>query len=293
MRLFALALLPLAVLAGPAVAQNRAAGAASPEIIVQGQKDREQQVKSFVDALTRAPSWEQISRFEAGVCPAAAGLTPAQNQVVVARMRRVAKAAGMRVAVAGKCKPNALVLVTGDKQALIDALRKAHPAFFTDMFHQRIPVPNQPGPATAWQVDGRVQDDGRDLPMNEFANYYLVEVNGASPRIRPSSRPQFIASVLVVEVGALAGLTTTQLADYAAMRTFARTDPARLPASSPPTILKVLEAPMDSEVPVTLTQLDLSFLKALYGTSPEYYSNRQRREMQRMVKKDLEAAPNR
>ena len=37
-----------------------------------------------------------------------------------------------------------------------------------------------------------------------------------------------MTSVVVVQASALDGLTTTQLADYAAMRAFVRTDPAKL-----------------------------------------------------------------
>lgn len=89
---------------------------------------------------------------------------------------------------------------------------------------------------------------------------------------------------------ALAGLTLVQLANYAAMRAFARTDPARLAQSAAPTILHVLDAPIGSAVPVTLTQWDLSFLRALYASSANNYATRQRSEMRRLVRDDLERA---
>ena len=75
------------------------------------------------------------------------------------------------------------------------------------------------------------------------------------------SRPHFIAAVVVVELDALGGLTVTQLADYAAMRAFARTDPRRLKGTGAPTILSAIEAPMNSPVPLTLTEWDLAFLQ--------------------------------
>ena len=78
------------------------------------------------------------------------------------------------------------------------------------------------------------------------------------------ARPQFGAAVVVVEGSALAGLTLTQLGDYAAMRAYSGADPARLPSSAP-TILRVVDAPLGSEVPVTMTNWDFSFLRGLYA----------------------------
>jgi hypothetical protein len=66
----------------------------------------------------------------------------------------------------------------------------------------------------------------------------------------------FRKSVLVIQSDALAGLTPTQLADYAAMRSLIRTDPKKLRASSPGTILNILDAPMGASVPITLTEWD-------------------------------------
>jgi hypothetical protein len=73
------------------------------------------------------------------------------------------------------------------------------------------------------------------------------------------------------------------------MRLFAKTDPARLPASSPATILKVLEAPMGSEVPLTLTAWDLSFLKGLYASGGNLFAASQRSEIRRRVEAELKA----
>ena len=78
----------------------------------------------------------------------------------------------------------------------------------------------------------------------------------------------------------------TQVADYAAMRIFARTDPAKLKGSAP-TILDILEAPMGSAVPVTLTDWDLGFLRSLYASHGRQYANRQRKEMEGLLRKDL------
>jgi hypothetical protein len=275
--------------AAPLSAQPKATSAAhDSEIVVQADRDRERQIKRFVDALTPAAPYNgQIARFDFQVCPAVVGLAPAQNDAVAERMRRVAEAAGIGVADRSKCRPNALVMITRDKEELIKALRRKHPVFFYDQAGRPLIIPKQTGPVTAWQVEGRLAGEGRNISMDEFENYYVVESPGASSRLRPATHPHFIASVVVIQLSALDGLTTTQVADYAAMRAFARTDPARLKPPVPPTILTVVEAPMDSEVPVTLTELDLSFLKALYASPNGHYAGRQRHEIRRLVKNDL------
>ena len=53
------------------------------------------------------------------------------------------------------------------------------------------------------------------------------------------------------------------------------------------TILKVLEAPMGSEVPLTMTAWDLSFLKGLYAATNNLYAASQRSEIRRQIEGDL------
>jgi hypothetical protein len=279
----------------PALAQEKTKGASDgSEIVVKGDRDRDRQVRRFVEALTPSEPYRgQIGRFELAVCPAVAGLRPEQNEAVAERMRKVAEAAGMTVGTPGKCRPNALVLIAENKDELVRELRRKQPAFFYDGARREIYIPKQTGPAIAWQVEGRTASEGRNLGMDEFDSYYVVETPLASERIRPSTHPHFIASVVVIELKALEGLTTTQLADYAAMRVFARTDPSRLRASGPRTILTALEAPMDAEVPITLTELDLSFLKGLYASKVGNYAPRQRREIELRVRKAAEKAESR
>lgn len=279
-------------LAAPAFAQGTAGEDDPDEIVVKGtrDRDRDRQISEFVGALTRVPVGGQLSRFEEKVCPAAVGLMPRQNKVVAARMRSVARAAGVPV---GKenCAPNVFVVVAQDKEAVIADLHKK----YADPRGDRAKGSKQSGPALTWHLEGLLDQNG--VPAGVKADsgdgpggYYVVELGDGSSRLRPASRPHFLASVLAVESAALDGLTTTQLADYAAMRLFARTDPARLEKSAAPTILTILDAPMGSAVPLTLTNWDLGFLKALYGSGEGRYANQQSSEMKRLVKKELKKA---
>ncbi len=276
------------VLAGSAHAQQpKPAG--SDTIIVEGNRDRDRQVQQFVDALTQAPIGGQLSRFDSKVCPAVLGLPPSQARAIVERIRNVAAAAGMQVAPA-LCHSNAFVIVADDKNGFIQALYKKHPDFFHDPYGWPRHLQLEPGPVTAWQVQGTLDANG--VPVAEAASQarplgYQMLVSTDSSRLRTASRPYFKAGFVVLEMNALAGITTTQLADYAAMRLFTQSKPEEIKTLSSPTILKLLDTPIGGSAPITLTAWDLSFLKGLYSSEGRQYANRQRSQIRHEMKRDM------
>lgn len=276
-----IALLAIALLAAPAAAQDDA------PIIVTGQRDVEQQIEAFVGALTKTSPRGQIGRFETSICPGAFGMPDAQRAAVRDRIQAVAKAVGLKVGDAD-CTPNLVVVVADDKPGFLKTLGKKYYYMFGDRTPTQVrQIIAESGPATAWQIQSMVNGDGRpvfnesDTPVNRSTR--------RPSRITPPTRPAFMAAVVVVESKALEGLSTTQLADYAAMRAFARIDPARIDASAPSTILRVLDAAADSEVPITLTQWDFGFLKGLYSSPNNLYAPSQRSEIGRAMGKELES----
>lgn len=275
-----LSLLAVALIAGPTLAQH----AEPPEIIVEGTKEYRDQVRQFVDSLTDAPIGGQIGRFDQGVCPTAVGLPESQNQAVALRVRQVAVAAGIPVA-EGACGPNALVIVADDKQEFIDGLWAKYPQYFTDAWGKHVRPGKEAGPVAAWHIEGLLDSNGL-VPGQELLWRYYITNSMDTSRLLPGAIPHFVAGILVVERKALAGLTTTQLADYAAMRIFARTDPAKLKGSAP-TILNVIDAPMNSAVPITLTEWDLGYLKALYSSNDRQFASQQKNEIQAKLRREL------
>jgi hypothetical protein len=266
------------------------AAAAPPAIVITGRRGQEQQVKDFVAALTPSPDGA-IPRFVDEVCPAAAGLLPEQNAALAARLRQVAVAIGLKAAPEG-CAPNAfVVVVTGSKKAFLEAVQKRHPQTFGMMTARDIRrLAMAPGPAAAWQIAGAVDKKDKAQRYNDIFSGSPSEAWEAVNRAR-SNPTGFDASILVIEMAPLQGLTTTQAADYAAMRLFAHLDPARLPAPAPPTILTALDAPLGSQVPMTLTRWDAGFLKGLYATRLYARPNSQRADIAREVSQGLGAEP--
>lgn len=280
-------------LASTATVQNGPQQADSPEIVVSGIGDMNHEIREFVGALELSPGATQLSRFaRRPVCPLAIGVPESQKEAVASRIRQVAEAAG--ITVGGKsCRPNVVVAVTEDKRLFIEALRQKHPYFFEQMSprqHRRLV--RQPGPATAWHVHGPLlTTDGREMPSvsgDNGGDYYVNFTINPGSRITIPSHPQFAAAMVVVERGALDGLTTIQLADYASMRAFAQLDPARLEESAAPTILKVLEVPMGGSVPITMTRWDFGLLRSLYTSPTNLAAAAQRSAIRRRLGKELE-----
>ena len=273
-------------LAGVAAAQDVPPASPSAEIVVTGRRGQEQQVKDFVAALTPAPDGA-IPRFVDEVCPAAAGLLPEQNAALAARIKTVAAAIGIKAAPEG-CAPNAFVVVTENKKAYMQLLAKRRPQVFGFVNPRELrKLAFGPERAAAWQMAGAVDKKDKAQRYNDIFSGSPSEAWETVARARSNPRG-FDAAVLVVEMHAVHGLTAVQVADYAAMRLFAHIDPARLPAGGPPTILTALDAPMGSDLPVTLTKWDAGFLRGLYGSSINARTASQRADIARNISKGLE-----
>ncbi len=281
----------LALSAAATAVQSPSSTPAAPaddrDIIVRGERIKHEQITGFIKALSNVPGAGQIGRFHAAVCPAAVGLPKNQADAIAERMRRVAAAAEIRT-YDGKCTPNVFLIAVPNKADAIRKLARQFPAYFGDMTLRQIDkLADDPRPAVAWQVENRLGADGEELEKPMGTGYYVVKGTGSGSRIRAGSVPNFIASIVMVDLKAIGGLTVTQVADYAAMRAFAETDPARASQAGAPTILTILDASDDQQVPVTLTAWDLGYLKSLYTTSNDYYASYHRGEMAHVLKQEL------
>ncbi len=283
------------ILSGVLVATGAAAtqGDSSPNnqstIVVTGNRNAKQDMQEFVRALTPTPPGGQLSRFEQAVCPSALGLPQHQRDAVVARMRRVAREVGIAVDVAN-CSPNVVLMITRDKAVLMRELRRRYSQYFGQMSQRKIrELARQPGPAVAWQLQGPpMSARGAETFFDPILRANINRTTEPESRIYKSGRPQFDGAVVVVERHSLTGLTVTQLADYAAMRAFAGTDPSRLRQSGLPTILKILEAPAGTELPLSLTHSDLGFLRGFYSAQRNLHTSAQRSAISRSMAQEVE-----
>jgi hypothetical protein len=269
------------------------AAADQSEITVTGRKDSKQAVKDFVRDLTPIASSARISRLERLVCPAAFGIPKAQAVAVARRMRQVAKSVSLAVA-GDNCVPNVLVLVTADKRALLELIRKQRPDYLVSLSEKDVDeLENSAGPAAAWQLaDSDVNADGAEIPWDPKSQWSINSTIDPPSRITVPARTRFYAAIVVVERSALAGLTTTQLADYAALRAYTGANPARLRNSNVPTILRILEAPMGTAIPLTMTSWDFGFLRGFYSSRRDLGTAAQRSSIANTMANEIDAIGN-
>lgn len=244
----------------------------------------DKEIADFVGALTAVPGRAQLSRFESAVCPAALGIPEAQKIAVVKRMRAVATAVGIRT---GKpnCRANVLLMVTNDRKALLDKLARLQPGAVADLSRAEWrALRTSPEPAVAWHIKGPPVDaDGAEL-LERNNGVTINRTAGSASRIVELVRPQFDGAVVIVNQAELKGLTTTQLADYAAMRAYLDSDPAKLKGSTVSSILRILDADDNSEVPVTLTEWDFQALRGYYSVNRSLSAAAQRSGVAQQVK---------
>jgi hypothetical protein len=281
----------LAALLATAAQAQTAAPAADQPIVVTGQKDTPKAVDEFVKSLTPTTYGGQLSRFEHNVCPKVFGLAQPQAEAVEARIRLIAKSVGVAVS-DGRCAPNVLLLVTSDKTAFLKELQRHSADYFGLTDRQFRDLERLPGPAVAWQVQGpMVNADGQELTEDTTQGVVTNRTIARSSRITVPVHPQFDTSVVLVERKALVGLTTTQLADYTALRALTAADPSRLANSGAPTILHVLDVPIGGEAPITMTSWDFGFLSNYYDAQRNLGTGAQRSAIARGMTKDIQKPP--
>lgn len=153
-----------------------------------------------------------------------------------------------------------------------------------------VELAKRPGPTVAWYLEDIVDRNGVGVARFNERGYRVLNSSDSPSRIPPTTRAMTVVSVVVIEQRALAGLTTKQVGDYAAMRAFTRADPAELGETAVPTILTILDAPMDSAVPLTLTHWDLSYLRGFNAIATDRFAPQQHAQIGKQMVGDLERA---
>lgn len=282
------ALFPLSV-----TAQDESNFTKSNDIVVLGQdkSDRDAQIGDFVGGMTGAPGTDPLARLDSEkLCPQAVGLAPQYNAAIIERMRRVAGAAKINVAPQGCRYPNVLVVFANDKAAMIASLNERYRWLFLDVYGDPIEIEKVEGPAVAWHVSGQVTRDG--VHLSRGASIRSVRTTLASSRLQAIARPVFLMSIVIIERRGVEGLTTTQIADYAAMRAYTDGSPTRIKKTGVPTILTVLDAPMGSETPLSMTKWDLDFLRGLYDSPADAPASLQRGSINSYIKGHIDRRNN-
>ncbi|MBA3940965.1 MAG: hypothetical protein C0520_07125 [Sphingopyxis sp.] len=262
------------------------------DIVVTGERDRARRSENFVDAIVQPSAKGQLARFEDPLCPASIGLAGGDGATVERRLRRVAEAARIRTAGPG-CRTNLVILVVDDRAKAIAHWQKSRPDFFEGLTRREIDaLANGDEPVAAWQILALKGADRRPVGRTQEGIVdYTVHNQVVPTRIGSTIQFEFHGAFLLVEASALGDMTLMQLADYAAMRTLARTDAAAAGAQPAPTILSLFDAGGGADAPPSLTHWDLGFLTALYRIDPAFDEKAQRRAIAHIVREQVAKAP--
>ncbi|NCN84068.1 MAG: hypothetical protein GW808_05225 [Sphingomonadales bacterium] len=279
--------------------------ASDEDIIVTGTKTTKTAIADFIETTIATPKGGrhqgQYARFADPVCPKVTGLSKTNIEQVEQRMRGVALAADMAVAAEG-CKPNIFVMVVADGNEAISLLRKKNSRVFGALsLPERARIAESGGPAYAWK---RIQeasaetgalfnsDDAVVLPGDSLGKTEVATLtSNVKSRIKRTVQQSMTHSFLLLEQDALVNLTTVQIADYAAMRSYIDTRDSG--TESPPaySILALFED-KSANAPESASEMDLVLLSSLYNSPSDVSALMQSSAMLHRIKQELTTEQN-
>jgi len=224
----------------------------------------------------------QLARWKDRVCPLTLGLTPALNAFVSARVRLLATRVGAPVQRAGRCRPNIEILFVGRPQVLMDAVARERGALLG--FHyaaetRRLATVTRPvearyltstrggGGNTAVDVAAGEPITGAPATITgpvSLADAGTMPGGCAGSRLTNCLSSLFANVLIVVNAPAMEGREIGPIADYIAMLALSQATSLDS-CDALPSILDVLAgACLGRSAPLTWTDSDVAYLKALY-----------------------------
>jgi hypothetical protein len=225
----------------------------------------ERQVKAFVAQIAAKPYDASLARWQMVVpmCPLVAGLSREDGEYILARVSKIAAAAGAPLA-AEHCKPNLYIVVSADPDALIKAWNKRDVWMFGDEPEQGgtkvRKFLNSNSPIRVWYNAELYSEEGTPLGNTEGR----VNLRARATRITFNDTRDLTSALIMVDGPRARGVNFGQIASYIAMIGLAeiRADPE---VADAPTILHLFSR-SENERPAGLSTWDEAFLKALYHT---------------------------
>ena len=301
----------LAALTAPVVVAASAVAQPLPEprndvvenVIVTAPRLRpEKALDNFIIAHAKASGPDRrIARWRDGICPVAVGMPAQFNQYVQQRIIRVAMTAGAPLAADEPCRPNVVVIATPEPQALLDTIREKAPGMLGFHYRPRAKqIATMKLPIQAWY--GTVTEDYRGWI---FRDYPSMPVGFEGANLLPTSRllpdgmsvsgnrtgdglkSLFAFSLIIVDSKRIAGQEIGPLSDYIAMLALAQGQYYDV-CQDIPSITNLMAPNCAPEMkPVSLTDIDVTYLRGLYRMTPGLSYVSQRGSIAHRMKQDL------
>ena len=199
-----------------------------------------------------------LARLRAPLCLAVAAADEQFARTVAQRIIDNASSADVPIR-AGGCKPNALVTFSDDAHAQLQQFKAEGRKLFKRLSDADIAAALAArDPAYVFQT---VQPTPRIGQGDEFAD---ESSNWTKERSILRTPEDLVTALVVIDSAAVAGLSATQLADYASLRLLAPTgELAAEDTGGQHTILSLFANP--AAAPEEMTRFDRAYLKTLYG----------------------------
>ncbi len=281
--------------ATPAPVPPTAPPPAVDEIVVTGKAIRDFVRTSNFVRLYTAPSdfLDQIARWHAPLCVHTAGLAPAYNAFVTARVKDVAAQIGAPQAQSEPCKTNLDIVFTPHPQELLDYIRTKRPELLGPHYPAlRKKLATVSHPVQAWYATGTRDYHGRwEIDSyDEWGN----TVDGSPPvytvpgsHLRTGLSSEFASVVVVADAAKVGDWEIGTIADYVAMMAFSRMKTLDK-CQQVPSIANVFGDCSDGVRAKALSDFDMAYLRALYLTASDAPRGLQESGISRAMLKILE-----
>lgn len=235
------------------------------DVIVEGRR-LDELTRELVDAVSAPALRRGLARWGGRVCVGVAKIGNDVAQAVADRVSQVAMAYGLRTGDPG-CRPNILVVFTGDGQSLSAAMVEHR----RQMFHVGVGGLDRGDVALRHfqKSDRPVRWRSVSLPTNAYTGEAGLRLPGGDAPMGAGEglvnkgrniRDDLNKVIVVVDTYQVENLSLPQLADYVAMVSLAQVDPDG-DTSGYATILNPFDAPQSID---GLTEWDTSYLTSLY-----------------------------
>lgn len=226
---------------------------------------------------------DPLARIEGRLCPGVSGIRTDAALQIVDRIREDAQRIGIELADPDSCEPNMLVFFVDDTGQTLDTLMEKRPSLFgTFSAAERRKLKSDTGSARAWsQVVTRSRDGMKIDDPDNLVQVPRTSMWGAHSKIYVPVRREILTSVVLFDNQDILGKTINQLADYAAMRSFANDFTAYKQDRG--SILTLF----DGSGPSELTETDMVFLKTLYSGIPNMPGRFKKRSLSQALDDDI------
>ena len=275
--------------AGPGSAADPAPAASEPATTVEGvtvTASNKATISEFIRDVTEESRNGRVARWNHTICPATVGLQRRYAEYLNERLSSVARDAGLKVARPG-CRPDILIIVTPDVQAVLTEMERAHKDVFAERrwSDERTSAGGSQSfaafmqsekPVRWWHVSETVAADGQPIGNG-------VTMRASGSRLRDTVREDFAVVIVVVDANKARGVTYQALSDYLAMVSLAQLNP-NVNSSQVSSVLNIFNDLEAGRPPAAgLTDWDRRFLKSLYALRTDTPARSQRGRIVRGV----------